>query len=277
LAVLLPGPAVVEFEDMVCDWIPHGIINRMLTTPFITGRILGQSKTATVGTGSLFLGSGNNVGPIRDTRRRVIVINLDHQCETPSTNAYKGDPVKAVRKNRGAYVAAALTIYLAWRNAGSPRTAVSNIASYGGAWADHARHPLIWLGLPDPATTLLEQVRHDPDSDALGELLAQWYRKFGTKPTTLRKVIAAADFDNEHLKDAITEFPVAERGQINHSKFGWLMSRNVNRVVGGMKFQEAWADGRKAWVLVLVGTSAKPVTAPAAPAVQVPDSDADIY
>ena len=63
LSLLLTSPACVEFDDMDTDWIPHGTIKRMLTAEAITDRILGVSKTATVSTRTLFLGSGNNVGP----------------------------------------------------------------------------------------------------------------------------------------------------------------------------------------------------------------------
>jgi hypothetical protein len=77
LALLLTSPACVEFDDMDTDWMPHGIIKRMLTAETITDRILGVSKTATVSTRALFLGSGNNVGPIRDLLRRVLTIHLD--------------------------------------------------------------------------------------------------------------------------------------------------------------------------------------------------------
>ena len=41
-----------------------------------------------------------------------------------------------------------------------------SIVTFGGAWSDYCRYPLMWLGHPDPATALLEQVRHDPDGDA---------------------------------------------------------------------------------------------------------------
>ena len=60
LALLLANPAVVEFDDMDTDWIPHGIIKRMLTAENVTERILGYNKTATVSTRTLFLGSGVN-------------------------------------------------------------------------------------------------------------------------------------------------------------------------------------------------------------------------
>ena len=121
LSLLLTSPACVEFDDMDTDWIPHGTIKRMLTAEAITDRILGVSKTATVSTRTLFLGSGNNVGPIRDLLRRVLTIHLDPRCATPATMTYKGFPVDKVRQRRGVYVAAVLTIIQAWRRAGSPR------------------------------------------------------------------------------------------------------------------------------------------------------------
>ena len=254
LSLLLTSPAVIEFDDMATDWIPHGIINRMFTAEYITDRILGVSKTATVSTRTLFLSSGNNVGPVRDLLRRVLTINIDHRCATPATKSYMGSPVETVRIDRGRYVALVLTIILAWKAAGSPRTEVDNIVTYGGAWADYCRHPLIWLGLADPATALLEQVKHDPDSDALLALMTAWHNLFGSSPTTVRKVISTT-FDiacDYALRDAICEFPVEERGQINPSKFGWILKKNMNRIVGDFKFQQSTADGRLAWMVVKV-------------------------
>ena len=55
-------------------------------------------------------------------------------------------------------MAAVLTIIQAWRKAGSSRAAVDNLVTYGGAWSDSV--PPDVVGHPDPATALLEQVRH---------------------------------------------------------------------------------------------------------------------
>jgi hypothetical protein len=51
-----------------------------------------------------------------------------------------------------------------------PRADGDSIVTFGGAWSDYCRYPLMWLGQPDPATALLEQVRHDPDGDALSRV-----------------------------------------------------------------------------------------------------------
>ncbi len=252
LSLLLTSPAVIEFDDMDTDWIPHGTIKRMLTAEQITDRILGVSKTATVSTRTLFLGSGNNVGPIRDLLRRVLTIHIDPRCATPATMTYKGFPVDKVRSRRGAYVAAVLTIIQAWRKAGMPRAAADSIVTFGGAWSDYCRYPLMWLGQPDPATSLLEQARHDPDGDSLAALLTEWQRAFGSTPTTVRKAVEMAERGHSDLLDAMREFPVEERGEINRSKLGWLLKKNANRIVGGLEFQKSEADGRTAWRVVTV-------------------------
>lgn len=258
LSLLLTSPAAIEFDDMDTDWIPHGTIKRMLTADRITDRILGVSKTATVSTRTLFLGSGNNVGPVRDLLRRVLTIHIDPRCATPSTMTYKSAPVEKVRKLRGLYVSAVLTIILAWRKAGSPRADVENIATFGGAWADYCRHPLMWLQQADPATALLEQVKHDPDADSLAGLMTEWHKTFGSSPTTVRKAVEMALGRYHNLLDAMREFPIEERGEINRSKLGWLLKKNENRIVKGFEFQKSEADGRTAWRVVLVNTPPLP-------------------
>jgi hypothetical protein len=264
MSVLVKNPAVIEFDDMTTDWIAHGIVNRMLTSENLTDRILGFSKTATVSTRTLFLSSGNNVGPVGDLLRRIITIYIDPRCEAPTTIEYKFHPAETVRENRAAYVAAVLTIILAWKAAGSPRADVSPIASYGGAWADYCRHPLIWLGLPDPATSLLEQVTQDPDSAALGVLLTEWHKAFSSRPTTVRKVIATVADGHEGLKAAIDEFSIVDRSGISATKLGQLLKKNANRLVGGYRFERSTADGRTAWAAIRVGTPPSPALPPSA-------------
>ena len=268
LSLLLSSPAVVEFDDMDTDWLPHGTIKRMLTAEQITDRILGVSRTATVSTRTLFLGSGNNVGPIRDLLRRVLTINIDPRCATPATMIYEGNPVENIRQNRAQYVVAVLTIIQAWRSAGSPRTEADNIATFGGAWSDYCRCPLMWLGQPDPASALLEQVRHDPDGDALSGMMTEWHAVFGSTPTTVRKAVDAALNNQPNLLDAMREFPVEERGEINRSKLGWILKKNANRIVGGLEFQKGEADGRTAWRVVAAKSPPLPPSPSCSPSVK---------
>ena len=100
---------------------------------------------------------------------------------------------------------------------------------------------------------LLEQVRHDPDGDALSGLMTEWRTIFGSTPTPVRKAVETA-YTRPDLLDAMREFPVEEKGAINRSKLGWLLKKNANRIVDGFEFQQAQADGRTAWRVVVVKT-----------------------
>lgn len=257
LAVLLTGPAVIEFDDMDTDWLPHGVINRMLTSRSITDRILGVSKVATVRTDALVMGSGNNVGPLRDLARRVLTINLNARTEAPGTLVYKGNPIAALKANRERYVSAVLTIIEAWKAAGSPKAAVPSIGSYGGKWTDYCRHPLLWLGQPDPATVLLEQMLNDPDSDTLLRLLTSWYARHGNKPMTLRRLLDDAYATD--LQDALLDLPVVERSTINRSRLGHYFKRNMNRIVGGFMLEKAQSSERTAWRVIKAGEEEPPL------------------
>jgi hypothetical protein len=72
--------------------------------------------------------------------------------------------------------------------------------------------------------------------------MAEWRAVFGATPTTVRKAVETAIHNQPHLLDAIREFPVEERGEINRSKVGWLLKKNANRIVAGFEFRRAEAD-----------------------------------
>lgn len=250
LSLFLGAPAAVLFDDMQTQWVPFGAINRALTSETITDRVLGVSRTVTVGTRSLIMGTGNNVGPIRDMTRRVVTIKLHHRVATPALETYVGRPAETVFDNRGKYVAAALTIVAAWKEAGSPKAEVPSIASFG-AWSDMCRQPLLWLGQPDPATSIIEQLLHDPDQDDLSRVLRAWYATLGDKPVMLRDLIEESLDDND-LRDSLLDLPVTERDVINRSKLGWYLKRNANRVVDGLELQPVPNSTRNAWRVVKV-------------------------
>jgi hypothetical protein len=266
LSLLLASPAVIEFDDMDGDWLPFGAINRMLTSRSITDRILGVSKVATVNTSVLVLGSGNNVGPLKDLSRRVLTINLNARSEAPGTLSYKGNPVAELRSHRERYVSAVLTIIEAWKAAGSPKTSVPSIASYGGDWANYCRHPLIWLGLPDPASVLLDQMKTDPDAEILLHLLQTWYATHGDKTLELRQLLSFG-YGGSELEDALLDLPVVEKGVINRSRLGHYLKRNRGRVLGGLMVQKADHSARNAWKVVKVerGTPPLPPLPPSTP------------
>jgi hypothetical protein len=190
------------------------------------------SKTATVSTAPCFW-IGNNVGPIRDLLRRVLTIHLDPRCRDTGDDAYKGVPS----------IRCASAVALMWLRADDHSgMAQGRFASRSGGQHCHFRWRVVGLlqvsvdvaRASRSGTALLEQVRHDPDGDALCGLMTEWRAVFGSTPTTVRKAVEAAILNQPNLLDAMREFPVEERGEINRSKLGWLLKKNANRIVGDL-------------------------------------------
>lgn len=242
LAAFLEGMAVLFFDNLTTDLMPHKSLCSALTEEYMTGRILGVSKTATASTRALLLSTGNNVGPVLDMARRTVTINLDPQDETPASREFKGNPLGEIKKNRERYIVLALIIVRAWIAAGRPRTACKPLASYE-VWSDLVRQPLLWLGLPDPATRLFEQLAHDPDRELLGRFLASWHAVFGSAPTRIKDAIAKSsqgDLLGDDLLKELQEvmLEIADgKGEINRRRLGRWIARRQQKVVNGLRFE----------------------------------------
>ena len=238
LSCLLEAPACVIFDNLTSDLIPFKSLCSALTEEHLTGRILGVSKTATVGTRSLFLSSGNNVDAVRDMARRCITIALDPKVETPATRQFKSDPLATVRAGRAQYVSLALTIIRAWVTAGSPITVCKPLAGYN-QWSAWVRQPLLWLGMADPAERVFEQLAADPDRETLGRLLHAWRAAFGNGPAMIRDAVDKTNvFGNEELHEVLREI-CEERGEINRRRLGKWIARHQGRIVDGLRFERA--------------------------------------
>lgn len=261
LAALQGAPAVIEFDDMTTDWFPHGAINRVFTAQEMSDRILGSSKTSTVSTRTLILGSGNNVGPLRDLRRRVATIHLDPKCEIPALIQYTGNPVAEIKAHREKYVVAALTIIWSWKKSGYPHASLPALASFG-TWSSYCRQPLVWLGYSDPAYGLLEQLQADPDVSALEQLMIEWKAAYKYTAVTVRKVVNELG-DHEGLSDALEDLPISDGKAINNRKLGKYLSKHRDRIVSGHKFVQVKDATRDGWRLVRVEDSTVELQQPA--------------
>ena len=233
LATLLESPAVVVFDNLNSDLVPHKSLCSAITEEHLTGRILGVSKTATVGTRALFLSSGNNVSPVRDMARRTITVLLDPKVETPAAREFKFDPLAQVQSKREHFVSLGLTIVLARINSDDPGQPVKEFASFG-QWSKWVRQALLWLGQPDP------------DREALGRLLHAWHGAFGSAPTMIREAVnrstANEEFSDTGAGDELHEamLEVAEKSkEINHRTLGRWIARHQGQIVDSLRFERA--------------------------------------
>lgn len=254
--------------NLTGDLLAHKSLCTVLTSEFMSGRILGVSKTATVSTRTLFLSNGNNVGPVQDMTRRCISIRLDPGCETPAARSFRRpDLVREVLRERGRYVSAALTIVRAWIVAGRPKTACRSLAGYGD-WSDLCRQPLLWLNYADPSVSMFEAMSEDPDRETLGRLLTAWQSVFGKMPTMVRDAVKQASvLHDEHieLREVLRDI-ADERGEINRRKLGWWIRRHSGRIIDGRRFVRASGNrSAEAWQ-VEVMESVSPISSVSVPA-----------
>jgi hypothetical protein len=236
LAELLKAPAVIEFDNLTNDIVPHKSLCTALTSEFMSGRILGVSKTVTVSTRALFLSSGNNVVPIKDMTRRCITINLNPEVEIPAARDYKRpNLISEVLQDRERYVSAALTVIRGWIVAGKPRFECKSLAGFG-EWSDLCRQPLLWLGCPDPAISIFEAITEEPDREYLGRLLTAWHTAFGQVPTMVRETVNRSMCSgNEDLKEVLHDI-AGDRDEINRRSLGRWIKRHAGQIVDGLKF-----------------------------------------
>jgi putative DNA primase/helicase len=195
-------------------------------------RVLGHSQQARIeARGTTFFATGNNLVIVGDMCRRVITIRLDPQLERPELRVFKANPVAKVMANRGAYIAACLTICRAYIAAGKPHRA-QRLASFEG-WSDIVRSALIWLGKDDPVYSMDLQRDLDPERIGLCAMLEAWADAIGVGDhtrCTLADVIKAAK-NKPDLAAAIEA--VAGRKQKPDARSLGLWLRNKKGTVVG--------------------------------------------
>ena len=148
------GTAMMTGQPLICIDNVNGELKgdalcQIIERPVVDIRILGKSERVRIeARGSTVFCTGNNIILVGDLCRRVITATLDPQMEKPELRVFVGNPVSTALADRGAYVAAALTVCRAYVVAGRPDRA-NPIASFEG-WSDTVRSALIGLGEADP-------------------------------------------------------------------------------------------------------------------------------
>lgn len=249
LSMLLKSPAVIEFDDLSGDILPFAKLKTAITDESVSGRILGQTKEITVSTRTLILSSGNNVGAIRDMCRRVLTINIDPMCETPATRTFKRPHLLAeVKANRGQHISDCLTIVRAWHLAGRPESDIPPIASFTD-WSGFCRQSLVWLGLPDPAAKMFEQMSDDPDAELLGRFMQAWQGEFCTSPAMVRDLVSNVEQrPSSELAHVVREIAEERGGQISRERLGRWIKRHEGRFIGNLRLvPEKNSRNSKAW------------------------------
>ena len=237
LAELLKAPSVLFFDNLTSDLYPHKYLCSAITSEALTGRVLGESRTATVGTKTLILANGNNVAPVGDMTRRTVSICIDTKEEIPASRTFKNpNLLQQVRERREHYVSCALTIISAWIHSGKPHTDCPNLNSFE-KWSEWCRQPLLWLGLPDPVKKVFTAMNDDPERVQVGRVFDGIRREFETVPFSVKDLSERAlrSVDSELLREPLEDIGCFDGCIVNRNRLGWWLKKKVGWSVNGIR------------------------------------------
>jgi hypothetical protein len=260
LALLLEGPMMVVIDNIERP-LKSDALCSILTEPVFSDRLLGASKTVAVPTNCTWVATGNNISVAGDLSTRVLVCELDPECERPEEREFAVDLHEMVPRRRGELAAAGLTIIRAYLAAGGPAQQVPTFGRFEG-WARWCRDPLLWLGLADPCASRRKAEARDPVRELLIALLLAWRALFASTPTTVAEAIRAADTTTlqpellvlcQDLQRAMVD-AAGERGAINARRLGRFIARHERRVEGSLRFEQGeLRHGVATWRVVELG------------------------
>ena len=188
-ALILAGVPIVSIDNCTHD-VGGARLCQMVEQQVVFVRILGKSEVPPCEWRGTLLTNGNNVDVVGDYTRRSLQTNLDAGVESDQVHLrkFKFDPIRVVLKDRGTYVAAALTVARAFRATGA-RVECDPVASYG-RWSRIVREPLIWLGREDVVKSINLTRQEDPARAETRSLYDQWQKCFGFKtPHTAAELV----------------------------------------------------------------------------------------
>jgi len=226
---------------LVIDNVEHPIegaaICQLLTEAGRRVRPLGASELVSVPCTATVAITGCNVSVRGDAVRRLIVCNLDAGVERPELRAIAQDLLAETRERRRELVRDALTIVLAYLQAGSPDLALSPLGGYT-EWSCLVRQAIVWCGGADVCESMDRLRAEDPRRAAMAAVYAAWHENAGSAAITCAELAQRAETDPA-LRTALM-LVAAPRGSVDTRALGAWCRYHRDRQAGGFRLV---ADG----------------------------------
>jgi putative DNA primase/helicase len=173
---LMAGRALVSLDNLSGE-LASDLLCQAITQPMVSLRPLGKSEDVRVVTRSVFAATGNNLAIADDLGRRTIMARLDAGMERVWDREFSQQPLEMIAADRAKFVGAALTIPLAYVAAGFPDLP-PDLNGFK-QWSRLVRAALMWLGEPDPVSTMEIARGGDARLQAKGAVFAAMADLFG--------------------------------------------------------------------------------------------------
>jgi putative DNA primase/helicase len=177
-ASMLSARPLVALDNLT-GTLDSALLCQAVSQPIAVYRRIGGDKEIELDCrGSVFVANGNNIAIKGDLGRRTLFARLDAGMEKPWERPLKRNPLEMIARDRGRYIAAALTIPLAWQASGCPRIA-NTVANGFEEWMGFVRDSLMWVGEADVVSTMDMARSEDPDLQKMLAMFAAMVGAFG--------------------------------------------------------------------------------------------------
>ena len=234
-SVVLDGMPVAAIDN-VSRPLGGDFLCQMLDRPLIKVRVLGKSEGPKLEPRLILFATGNNLTLIGDIGRRAVIAHLDAACENPHQRQFKDNPLTRILRDRGTYIAAALTLCKAFKVSGEP--AEARLASFEH-WSDIVRSAIRWAGGGDAVRTIATITEDDPARERHGAVLAAWDQAFGSDEIRVSDLVKRAlerdqigGLVSPALHDALMAVAATRGGTLDHRRLGYWLRQHRDKILG---------------------------------------------
>jgi putative DNA primase/helicase len=207
----LAGRTSINFDNITEGMTLGGpVLAAYLTQPLIeVPRPRAAGGAITLPATAFVTATGINLTMRGDMRRRGLICRLDAAEEDPEERKFKYDPMMMLREDRGAYVAAVLTIMRAYLLAGMPKKDGFALLDGFEEWNDLVAGAIAWAGYgANPHDTMAQVKLMDPEAEVVRTIIGPWFGLFGsTRPITAADVVKILDADNPARLEGLLRLP----------------------------------------------------------------------
>lgn len=226
-----------------------------LTQPVWADRLLGQTCSLSLPINQIWIATGNNLITSDEIARRCIRIRLDANVERPDQRQQfrHQNLMLWVRQQRLTLIRAAVTLILAWVEAGMPRFTNHRKGSYE-QWTEVMGGILQTAGIEGFLAN--EHEMYDTataESARLLEFVEGWYQRYGSQPALVKDLFPLASWPDGPI-------PPAEQGlwrslledalgngteHSRRTKLGRLLELNKDKIIAGYKVLKHLEDKKR--------------------------------
>jgi hypothetical protein len=244
-SAVLDGMPVVAIDN-VSRPLGGDFLCQVLDRPLVKVRLLGKSEGPKLEPRLILFATGNNLTLVGDIGRRAVIAHMDAACENPHQRQFTDNPLTRIVRDRGTYIAAALTLCRAFKLSGEPPE--MRLASFE-QWSDTVRSAIRWAGGGDAVRTMATIAEDDPARERHAAVLIAWEKVFGSDEVSVAEIIKRAtgrdqigELQEVELHDALMAVAASRGGTLDTRRLGYWLRQHRDKVLSRRVLRRSAAE-----------------------------------